>query len=189
MLFRSAIFINQLREKVGVMYGNPEVTTGGRALKFYSSVRIDIRRIETLKVNGEMVGSRTRAKVVKNKIAPPFREAEFDIMYGEGISRIGELIDLAVKADVVQKSGAWFYYGETRLGQGRDNVKELLKSNDDLRKEIEAKLWENVDKLTSSRTAKKAVKATAAAAPAPAPEEAPAPAKKKSAKIDILVED
>ena len=184
-----AIFINQLREKVGVMYGNPEVTTGGRALKFYSSVRIDIRRIETLKVNGEMVGSRTRAKVVKNKIAPPFREAEFDIMYGEGISRIGELIDLAVKADVVQKSGAWFYYGETRLGQGRDNVKELLKSNDDLRKEIEAKLWENVDKLTSSRTAKKAVKATAAAAPAPAPEEAPAPAKKKSAKIDILVED
>ena len=110
-------------------------------------------------------------------------------MYGEGISRIGELIDLAVKADVVQKSGAWFYYGETRLGQGRDNVKELLKSNDDLRKEIEAKLWENVDKLTSSRTAKKAVKATAAAAPAPAPEEAPAPAKKKSAKIDILVED
>ncbi|MBQ6337338.1 MAG: recombinase RecA [Ruminococcus sp.] len=185
-----AIFINQLREKVGVMYGNPEVTTGGRALKFYSSVRIDIRRIETLKVNGEMVGSRTRAKVVKNKIAPPFREAEFDIMYGEGISRIGELIDLAVKADVVQKSGAWFYYGETRLGQGRDNVKELLKSNDDLRKEIEAKLWENVDKLTSSRTAKKAVKATAAAAPvAEAPAPAEAPAKKKSAKIDILVED
>ena len=184
-----AIFINQLREKVGVVYGNPEVTTGGRALKFYPSVRIYIRRIETLKSNGEMVGSRTRAKVVKNKIAPPFKEAEFDIMYGEGISRVGELIDLAVKADVVQKSGAWFYYGETRLGQGRDNVKELLKNDDALRNEIEAKLWENVDKLTSR--AKKPAKAAAkpvAAEPAPAPA-APAEKKKKSAKIDILVED
>ena len=187
-----AIFINQLREKVGVVYGNPEVTTGGRALKFYSSVRIDIRRIETLKVNGEMVGSRTRAKVVKNKIAPPFKEAEFDIMYGEGISRVGELIDLAVKADVMQKSGAWFYYGETRLGQGRDNVKELLKSDDRLRNEIEAKLWENVDKLSTrpKKTAKAAATPVAKAEPAPAP--APAPAadkKKKTSKIDILVED
>ena len=187
-----AIFINQLREKVGVIYGNPEVTTGGRALKFYSSVRIDIRRIETLKVNGEMVGSRTRAKVVKNKIAPPFKEAEFDIMYGEGISRVGELIDLAVKADVMQKSGAWFYYGETRLGQGRDNVKELLKSDDRLRNEIEAKLWENVDKLSTrpKKTAKAAATPVAKAEPAPAP--APAPAadkKKKTSKIDILVED
>ena len=187
-----ALFINQLREKVGVMYGNPEVTTGGRALKFYSSVRIDIRRIETLKVNGEMVGSRTRAKVVKNKIAPPFKEAEFDIMYGEGISRVGELIDLAVKADVMQKSGAWFYYGETRLGQGRDNVKELLKSDDRLRNEIEAKLWENVDKLSTrpKKTAKAAATPVAKAEPAPAP--APAPAadkKKKTSKIDILVED
>ena len=187
-----AIFINQLREKVGVIYGNPEVTTGGRALKFYSSVRIDIRRIETLKVNGEMVGSRTRAKVVKNKIAPPFKEAEFDIMYGEGISRVGELIDLAVKADVMQKSGAWFYYGETRLGQGRDNVKELLKSDDRLRNEIEAKLWENVDKLSTrpKKTAKAAATPVAKAEPAPAP--APAPAadkKKKTSKIDIRVED
>ena len=187
-----AIFINQLREKVGVIYGNPEVTTGGRALKFYSSVRIDIRRIETLKVNGEMVGSRTRAKVVKNKIAPPFKEAEFDIMYGEGISRVGELIDLAVKADVMQKSGAWFYYGETRLGQGRDNVKELLKSDDRLRNEIEAKLWENVDKLSTrpKKTAKAAATPVAKAEPAHAP--APAPAadkKKKTSKIDILVED
>lgn len=184
-----AIFINQLREKVGVVYGNPEVTTGGRALKFYSSVRIDIRRIETLKSNGEMVGSRTRAKVVKNKIAPPFKEAEFDIMYGEGISRVGELIDLAVKADVMQKSGAWFYYGEQRLGQGRDNVKELLKNDDALREKIEKELWENVDKLTARP--KKAAKASkAATAPDPAP--APAPAadkKKKSSKIDILVED
>ena len=187
-----AIFINQLREKVGVVYGNPEVTTGGRALKFYSSVRIDIRRIETLKANGEMIGSRTRAKVVKNKIAPPFKEAEFDIMYGEGISRVGELIDLAVKADVMQKSGAWFYYGETRLGQGRDNVKELLKSDDRLRNEIEAKLWENVDKLSTrpKKTAKAAATPVAKAEPAPAP--APAPAadkKKKTSKIDILVED
>ena len=115
-----AIFINQLREKVGVMYGNPEVTPGGRALKFYSSVRIDIRRIETLKAGGEMIGSRTRAKVVKNKIAPPFREAEFDVMYGRGISREGELLDLAVKLDVVQKSGAWFSFNGERLGQGRD---------------------------------------------------------------------
>ena len=186
-----AIFINQLREKVGVIYGNPEVTTGGRALKFYSSVRIDIRRIETLKSNGEMVGSRTRAKVVKNKIAPPFKEAEFDIMYGEGISRVGELVDLAVKADVMQKSGAWFYYGEMRLGQGRDNVKELLKSDDRLRNEIEAKLWENVDKLSSrpKKPAKAAPAAKAEAEPAPAPAAAPAEKKKKSAKIDILVED
>ena len=188
-----AIFINQLREKVGVVYGNPEVTPGGRALKFYSSVRIDIRRIETLKANGEMIGSRTRAKVVKNKIAPPFKEAEFDIMYGEGISRVGELIDLAVKADVMQKSGAWFYYGETRLGQGRDNVKELLKSDDRLRNEIESKLWENVDKL-SARPKKPAKSAAAAipaakAEPAPAPAPAPAEKKKKSTKIDILVED
>ena len=187
-----AIFINQLREKVGVIYGNPEVTTGGRALKFYSSVRIDIRRIETLKVNGEMVGSRTRAKVVKNKIAPPFKEAEFDIMYGEGISRVGELIDIADKADVMQKSGAWFYYGETRLGQGRDNVKELLKSDDRLRNEIEAKLWENVDKLSTrpKKTAKAAATPVAKAEPAPAPVLAPeADKKKKTSKIDILVED
>ena len=187
-----AIFINQLREKVGVVYGNPEFTTGGRALKFYSSVRIDIRRIETLKVNGEMVGSRTRAKVVKNKIAPPFKEAEFDIMYGEGISRVGELIDLAVKADVMQKSGAWFYYGDMRLGQGRDNVKELLKNDDELRNKIEKELWENVDKL--SARPKKPARSASAAIPAAKPEPAPAPApaadkKKKSSKIDILVED
>ena len=117
-----AIFINQLREKVGVIYGNPEVTTGGRALKFYSSVRIDVRRVETLKQNGEMIGNRTRAKVVKNKIAPPFKEAEFDIMYGQGISRVGELVDLAAKADVIQKAGAWFSYNGERLGQGRENA-------------------------------------------------------------------
>ncbi len=179
-----AIFINQLREKVGVVYGNPEVTPGGRALKFYSSVRIDIRRIETLKQNGEMIGSRTRAKVVKNKIAPPFKEAEFDIMYGKGISRTGELLDLAVKADVVQKSGAWFNFGETRLGQGRDNVKELLENNDELRNEIETLLWENVDKL--SPKSKKPAKATLVSKPAT---EAKAPAKSSKSNIDILVED
>ena len=179
-----AIFINQLREKVGVIYGNPEVTPGGRALKFYSSVRIDIRRTETLKQNGEMIGSRTRAKVVKNKIAPPFKEAEFDIMYGKGISRTGELIDLAVKADVVQKSGAWFNFGDIRLGQGRDNVKELLENNDELRQEIETLLWQNIDKL--STRVKKPAKATLISKPAAEPK---ASSKASKSNIDILVED
>ncbi|MBR2715133.1 MAG: recombinase RecA [Ruminococcus sp.] len=183
-----AIFINQLREKVGVIYGNPEVTPGGRALKFYSSVRIDIRRIETLKQNGEMIGSRTRAKVVKNKISPPFKEAEFDIMYGKGISRTGELLDLAVKADVVQKSGAWFNFGETRLGQGRDNVKEMLENNDELRNEIETLLWQNVDKL--STRVKKPAKATLVTPAKPAAKETQkAAAKSSKSNIDILVED
>lgn len=185
-----AIFINQLREKVGVIYGNPEVTTGGRALKFYSSVRIDIRRIETIKVNGEMIGSHTRARVVKNKIAPPFREAEFDIMYGEGISRIGELLDLAVKAEIVQKSGAWFSYNGNRLGQGRDKVKELLKNDEALAKEIEEKLWANIDKLYDRKKPAPKAKITeipaAEPAPAKAPEDKPA---KSSAKIDVLVDD
>lgn len=179
-----AIFINQLREKVGVIYGNPEVTPGGRALKFYSSVRLEVRRGEILKQNGEMLGSRTRVKVVKNKIAPPFKEAEFDIMYGEGISRVGELVDLAVKADVIQKAGAWFSYGEQRLGQGRDNVKILFQQNPELAAEIEAKLWENIDKLSTkvSKPAKGAAAKPVEAAPAEAP-------KAKGAKIDILVED
>ncbi|MCD8190664.1 MAG: recombinase RecA, partial [Clostridiales bacterium] len=125
------IFINQLREKIGVMYGNPETTTGGRALKFYASVRIDIRRIQSLKVGGELVGSHTRAKVVKNKVAPPFREAEFDIMYGEGISQLGELVDLGVQLGLVEKSGSWFSMGETRLGQGRDNAKIYFQEHPD----------------------------------------------------------
>ena len=146
------IFINQLREKVGVMYGNPEVTTGGRALKFYASVRIDVRRIETLKAGGEMIGNRTRAKVVKNKMAPPFREAEFDIMYGEGISLLGELLDLGVKLDLVQKSGSWFSMGETRLGQGRDAAKQYLKDNPEAADGLEAAIRRDFFKLMSNQS-------------------------------------
>ena len=145
------IFINQLREKVGVMYGNPEVTTGGRALKFYSSVRIDVRRVESLKVGGELVGNHTRAKVVKNKMAPPFREAEFDIMYGEGISLIGELVDLGVKLDFVQKSGSWYSMGEERIGQGRDAAKQYLIDHPDIAQKLEADIRANFDKLMSGR--------------------------------------
>jgi recombination protein RecA len=136
----SLIFINQLREKIGVMFGNPETTTGGRALKFYSSVRIDIRRIGAIKDGEDVVGNRTRVKIVKNKMAPPFREAEFDIMYGEGVSREGDLIDIAVEHKIIEKSGAWFAYGGERLGQGRENVKNFLKENIDLRTAIEDKV-------------------------------------------------
>ncbi|MCI9444450.1 MAG: recombinase RecA [Oscillospiraceae bacterium] len=146
------IFINQLREKVGVMYGNPEVTTGGRALKFYASVRIDVRRVETLKSGGEMIGNRTRAKVVKNKMAPPFREAEFDIMYGEGISLLGELVDLGIRLDLVQKSGSWFSMGETRLGQGRDAAKQYLKDNPEAAANLEAAIRRDFFKLMSSQS-------------------------------------
>ena len=146
------IFINQLREKVGVMYGNPEVTTGGRALKFYSSVRIDVRRIEALKNGSEVIGNRTRAKVVKNKVAPPFREAEFDIMYGEGISHFGELLDLGVKLELVQKSGSWFSIGETRIGQGRDAAKRYLQENPETADKLEADIRRNFDKLMSNQS-------------------------------------
>lgn len=146
------IFINQLREKVGVMYGNPEVTTGGRALKFYASVRIDVRRIETLKSGGEMIGNRTRAKVVKNKVAPPFREAEFDIMYGEGISKLGEMLDLGVKLDLVQKSGSWFNMGEVRLGQGRDAAKQYLRDHPDEADALEGNIRRDFHKLMSNQS-------------------------------------
>ena len=146
------IFINQLREKVGVMYGNPEVTTGGRALKFYASVRIDVRRVEALKNGGEIIGNRTRAKVVKNKMAPPFREAEFDIMYGEGISQIGELLDMGVKLDLVQKSGSWFSMGEKRIGQGRDAAKQYLKDHPEEAAALEAAVRKNFDKLMSNQS-------------------------------------
>ena len=135
-----AIFINQLREKVGVIYGNPEVTTGGRALKFYSSVRLDVRKIELIKSGGEVLGSRTRVKVVKNKVAPPFKEAEFDIMYGRGIAKEGEILDAAVKFNIIEKAGAWFSYEGNRLGQGRDNVKEFLRDNPELTEQIEAQI-------------------------------------------------
>ena len=193
-----AIFINQLREKVGVIYGNPEVTTGGRALKFYSSVRIEIRKGEAIKVNGEIIGNHTKAKVVKNKIAPPFKVAEFDIMYGEGISREGELLDMAVEAEVVQKAGAWFSYKTQRLGQGRDKVKELFRNDPELAKQIETELWENIDKLyakTSPRAKAKAAAAAAAEAPKAEeekPEQKPASKKAASTKpvnIDIMVEE
>ncbi len=152
------VFINQLREKIGVMYGNPETTPGGRALKYFSSVRIDVRRIETLKVNGEMVGNRTRAKIVKNKVAPPFKEAEFDIIYGEGISKVGEIIDLAVKLDLIDKAGAWFTVGEQRL-QGRDSVKTYLQDNPEVCDHLEQQIRENAVKLMSPQARKAAVAA------------------------------
>ena len=152
------IFINQLRMKIGVMYGNPETTTGGNALKFYASVRIDIRRVEAIKNGTEIVGNRTRAKIVKNKVAPPFKEAIFDIMYGEGISLIGELIDLGVKLGLVQKSGSWYSMGETRIGQGRDAAKQYLKNNPEIADNLEAEIRRNFDKLMTgqSRVAAKA---------------------------------
>lgn len=138
------IFINQLREKIGVMFGNPETTTGGNALKFYASIRLDIRKISQLKNGDEVVGSQTRVRVVKNKVAPPFRKAEFDIMYGEGISRTGEIVDMGVELGIIKKSGSWFSYGDTKLGQGREAVKDLLKDNIELAEEVEAKIVEAV---------------------------------------------
>lgn len=146
----TCIFINQLREKIGVMFGNPETTTGGRALKFFSSVRIDIRRIDSIKQNGEVIGNRVRAKVVKNKVAPPFRQAEFDLMYGEGISREGCIIDMAVECDVAKKSGAWYTYEDERLGQGREAAKQTLKENPDIREEIEQKVRQYYDTPSSN---------------------------------------
>ena len=146
------IFINQLREKVGVVYGNPEVTTGGRALKFYASVRMEVRRVEAIKNGTELIGNRTKAKIVKNKVAPPFREAEFDIMYGEGISRLGELLDLAVKLELVQKSGSWFSMGDIRLGQGKDAVKKYFQENPELVEKIEAEVRANSFKLMSKQS-------------------------------------
>ena len=139
------VFINQLREKVGVMFGNPETTPGGRALKYYSSVRLDIRKIENIKQDGEVVGNRARVKVVKNKVAPPFREAEFDIIYGKGISKSGNILDMAVNLDIVEKSGSWFSYNGERLGQGRENVKAYFEQNPELMYEVEKKVKENFE--------------------------------------------
>lgn len=146
----ATIFINQIREKVGVMFGNPETTTGGRALKFYSTIRLEVRRADTIKNGNEMIGSRTRVKVVKNKVAPPFKQAEFDIMYGEGISKEGCLVDLGVDLEVIQKSGAWFSYGETRIGQGREKAKEFLRDNSEIAAEVEKKIRD----LTVNKMAK-----------------------------------
>ena len=185
------IFINQLREKIGVMFGNPETTTGGRALKFYATMRMDVRRIETLKAAGnEFVGARTRVKIVKNKVAPPFKEAEFDIMFGEGISHIGEVIDLGVKLDVIRKSGAWFYYGEQRLAQGRDNVKELLTNDPDLCAEIEAKIQADKDRIVqANKTVKKGKDKPAEASPAAEPAPVPTTKEEAKSKLDIAVDD
>ena len=151
------IFINQLRMKIGVMYGNPETTTGGNALKFYSSVRLDVRRVESIKEGGNVIGNKTRVKVVKNKVAPPFREAYFDIMYGEGISKWGELVDLAVQMDIVQKSGSWFSMGEERIGQGKDSVKAYLQANPEIAEQVEAQVRQGL--LAASSVAKSPAKA------------------------------
>ena len=161
------IFINQLRMKIGVMYGNPETTTGGNALKFYSSVRLDVRRIETIKEGGNVIGNKTRVKVVKNKVAPPFREAVFEILYGQGISKWGELVDLAVQMDIVQKSGSWFSMGDERIGQGANSVKDYLMNNPDIAEKVEAQVRENLWKLNAgapkapAKPADKAVAVTA----------------------------
>lgn len=163
-----AIFINQIREKVGIMFGNPEVTPGGRALKFYSTIRLDVRRVETLKQGGDFIGNRTRVKVVKNKVAPPFKEAEFDIIYGEGISKVGCILDLAVDKDIVNKSGSWFSYGETRLGQGRDNAIEFLKQNPELLEQVENQIYEKCGLIRSVKKGEEVQKEDEAKATRPA---------------------
>ena len=185
------IFINQLREKVGVVYGNPEVTTGGRALKFYASIRVDVRRIEQLKGSGgEFIGSRTRAKIVKNKVAPPFKTAEFDIMYGEGISKGGEIVDLGVNYGIIKKSGAWFSYGETRLGQGRDNVKNLFKNDKALSDEIEKQIREKMAEEHSAGDEKRETAKSAADDDAPIAYRPVKTTKTAArAKIDVAVDD
>ncbi len=166
------IFINQLREKIGIMFGNPETTTGGRALKFYSSVRLDVRKIETLKQGGVIVGSRTRVKIVKNKIAPPFKEAEFDIMFGEGISREGDILDIAANLGIVNKSGAWYAYEGEKIGQGRENAKQLLRDRAELCEEIDRKVRAHYEKLREEEAAKAAEEAAAKAQRAAASERA-----------------
>ena len=182
------IFINQLREKIGVMYGNPETTPGGRALKFYSSVRLDVRKKDPIKEGGEIIGNLTRVKVVKNKVAPPFREAEFDIMYGEGISREGEIIDLAVKLDIIKKSGSWYSYEGNRIGQGRDKVKQYLKENPDVREQIAKQVMDQKDQLLAPSKAKK--KEDVADKPAASqPEETVVPMREESNSIPDLDED
>ena len=190
----TVIFINQLREKIGVMYGNPETTPGGRALKFYASVRLDVRKKDTIKVGSEIVGSVTRVRVVKNKVAPPFKEAEFEILYGEGISRDGEIVDLATKLDIIKKSGSWYSYGEERIGQGRDKVKQYFKEHPDVAEEIASKVMAQKDTLMGSHKNAPAPKAAPVvpeekpAAPVSEEPEVPAP-KPRSKMIDIEADD
>lgn len=188
------IFINQLREKIGVMYGNPEVTTGGRALKFYASIRIDVRRGEQLKNGSEILGARTKAKIVKNKVAPPFKSAEFDIMYGTGISKEGEILDMAVEFDIIHKGGSWFSYGDRRLGQGRDNVKAMIKDDPEFAQTLEKQIKEKMTEVQETSAKKYRAKA-APMAKTEAEENSAAPAAAKTtraearAKLDIAVED
>ncbi len=184
-----AVFINQLRLKVGVVYGNPEVTAGGNALKYYASVRLDVRRAETLKASGQAYGSHTRVKVVKNKVAPPFKEAEFDIIYGEGISRMGELLDIAVDMDIIVKSGAWFSYGENRIAQGRDNAREYLKANPDVAAEVEAKVKAALAKQDEKEEENAVVTRAQTAVEIPIEDAPRVTAAQAKADIDIVVED
>lgn len=184
-----AVFINQLRLKVGVVYGNPEVTAGGNALKYYASVRLDVRRAETLKASGQAYGSHTRVKVVKNKVAPPFKEAEFDIIYGEGISRMGELLDIAVDMDIIVKSGAWFSYGENRIAQGRDNAREYLKANPDVAAEVEAKVKAALAKQDEKEEENAVVSRAQTAVEIPIEDAPRVTAAQAKADIDIVVED
>lgn len=194
-----AIFINQVREKIGVIYGNPETTPGGRALKFYSSVRIEVRKGEAIKNGGEVIGNRTKCKVVKNKVSPPFKECEFDLFFGKGISREGEVVDLAVELDIIHKSGAWFSYEGDKIGQGRDNTKEWLKNNPDKAKEIEEKIKQKTDELimiskkgkkdAAVQEASEAAAETAAEAKADKPAEKPAPkAAPKKAPVNVIID-
>ncbi|ERI97988.1 MULTISPECIES: recombinase RecA [Eubacteriales] len=184
-----AVFINQLREKIGVIYGNPETTAGGRALKYYASVRIDVRKAETLKVGGEFVGNHTKAKIVKNKVAPPFKIAEFDIMYGTGISKESEILDIGVNMNIIQKSGAWFSYKGERLGQGRDNVKKYFLEHPEVAQEIEATIRQNAAEAEKSLMPKKPAAPAAVPAPASAPSATPAQPAPAVMDIDIEVED
>ncbi|MCH5192476.1 MAG: recombinase RecA [Oscillospiraceae bacterium] len=192
-----AIFINQIREKIGVIYGNPETTPGGRALKFYSSVRIDVRKGEAIKNGSEIIGNRTKCKVVKNKVSPPFKEAEFDLLFGQGVSRTGEVVDIAVDLDIIHKSGAWFSYNGDKIGQGRENTKEWLKNNPEVMKEIEEQIKAKSDELDllskkskkTSAAAEAAAEAAAASEPAVPAASAPAASKKPAMDVTIDAED